>query len=328
MKIVRELSIERVLEGFPIEHEPRIEDLNTPLIIESACPGWQKGGDRFPAIPISIKDQSQEIIDSIKAGAVIAHVHPRDPDTGTPWVDEDLMKRVMDPVFSKYDCITLQHSWVAKENKGALEVDYITETEKLLEIGKGNRYCQGSAVTHIDWVSMTTGARATLKGTQEGVKWLESVSITPVYQLFDTYALWSLKQHIFDTGISKKTPYILNIHAGKHHSHAVFQSPWSFINVTNSYSQAKQAYPTAVLGVYPGGRNWLPILCLGLLLGTSVVRVGVEDCYWIYPHKDDIIKKNSHMVDLVVEIATRLGRRIVTDVSEARRILGVRLTSQ
>ena len=34
------------------------------------------------AIFCSIKEQSQEIIDSIKEGAVIIHVHPRDPRDG------------------------------------------------------------------------------------------------------------------------------------------------------------------------------------------------------------------------------------------------------
>jgi len=62
-------------------------------------------------------------------------------------------------------------------------------------------------------------------------------------------------------------------------------------------------------------------------MGTQLVRVGIEDCYWVYPHKDEIIKKNSDMVTLARDIAERLGRRVVTDPTEARAILGMKLTS-
>lgn len=85
--------------------------------------------------------------------------------------------------------------------------------------------------------------------------------------------------------------------------------------------------PDSIVGVYPGGRNWLPILVLGLLMGTPLIRVGIEDCYWVYPHRDEVIKKNSDMVTLARDIAERLGRRVVTDPDEARQILGLKLTS-
>jgi uncharacterized protein (DUF849 family) len=81
--------------------------------------------------------------------------------------------------------------------------------------------------------------------------------------------------------------------------------------------------PESIVGVYPGGRNWLPILTLGLLLGAQLVRVGIEDCYWVYPHRNEIIRKNSDVVEMAVQIATLLGRRVVRDADEARSILGI-----
>ena len=67
---------------FPVEMEPRIPTMDKPLIIESACPGFQIGGARFPAVPVSLKAQIKEQAESLKAGAIIAHVHARDPKTG------------------------------------------------------------------------------------------------------------------------------------------------------------------------------------------------------------------------------------------------------
>ena len=108
----------------------------------------------------------------------------------------------------------------------------------------------------------------------------------------------------------------------------IHKDPWSFLQLLTNYNMVLDTIgQDSIVGVYPGGRNWLPVLVFGLLLGAPLVRVGIEDCYWIYPHKDDVIKKNSDMVVLVREIAERLGRRVVTDPYEARKILGLKLTS-
>jgi hypothetical protein len=65
-----------VTDMFPVDREPRIPTMDRPLIIESACPGFQVGGARYPAIPVTLDDQIKAQVDSLKAGAVIAHVHP------------------------------------------------------------------------------------------------------------------------------------------------------------------------------------------------------------------------------------------------------------
>ena len=70
------------------------------------------------------------------------------------------------------------------------------------------------------------------------------------------------------------------------------------------------------------------MVTMGIMAGVDIVRVGIEDCYWLYPHKDEIIKKNSDVVKMTVDIATILGRRIVTNADEARQILGIKLTSK
>ena len=324
MKILQEISAERALAHFPIESEERILTMDKPLIIESACPGWQVGGKRFPAVPCSIEDQSQEIIDSIKAGAVAIHVHPRDPRDCAAKIDSHLLKRVLDPVFEEVgDCVTLPHTW-----KPAEEADYITDTKELLELGQGNKYCQGSVILPANYTS-STGALHTQRCINEGIKWLEANDVKPIYLLYDTYTIFNLKQHIFDKGLSKDKPYVFNLNLGKHHSHAIHKDPWSYLNLITNFNMVKATVKEeCVIGVYPGGRNWLPILVLGLLMGAQLFRVGIEDCYWIYPHKNEIIKKNSAMIKLVVDIAKLLGRRVVTDPKEAREILGIKLTSK
>ena len=323
LQLVSEFTPERVAAHFPIEKEQMISTLARPVIIESACPGWQIGGNRFPAVPCSIKDQVQETVDSIRAGAVAVHMHPRDPKTCNAQANPKLLAHILGQVFDEVgDFVTLSHTWAAKE-----EVDYICETEELLELGQGNKYCQGSVVLRTGHVS-ATGTFHPKQNVIDGVKWLEEHDVKPIFQLYDTYVLRDFKDKILDPGFATQRPFVFNLHLGKHHSHSIHKDPWSFLQLLTNYNMVLETIgQDSIVGVYPGGRNWLPVLVFGLLLGAPLVRVGIEDCYWIYPHKDDVIKKNSDMVVLVREIAERLGRRIVTDPYEARKILGLKLTS-
>ncbi len=322
VEVFSELKPERVQANFPVHLEPRISTLDKPVIIESACPGWQVGGERFPAVPISIEDQVKETVDSIRAGAVAVHIHPRDPKTGNAQANPHLLAKVMDPVFDQVgDCVTLNHTWAATE-----EADYIADTATLLELGKGNKYCQGSVVLPVGFLS-STGAYHSKEVVYDGIRWLEENDVKPIYQLYDTYVIWGLKQNVLDTNISKWKPFVFNLHLGKHHSHAIHADPWAHLQLIANYNMVQQTAPDSVIGVYPGGRNWLPVLTMGLLLGAQLIRVGIEDCYWVHPHKDEVIRKNSDVVKMAVDLCNILGRRVVTDPKEAREILGMKLTS-
>jgi 3-keto-5-aminohexanoate cleavage enzyme len=321
------LTAETVTDKFPVEIEPPIPTMDRPLIIESACPGFQKAGPRYPAIPISLEDQIQAQVDSIKAGAIIAHVHPRDPKSGDALMDHKALAEVLDGIFEGAgDFITNTHSWTPIPNAPG---EGISGTAELLELGGGNKYVQGSLLVPIAHSSTGTGrpSLVTEKATIEAVKFMNDNGVKPVYQLFDTYTPLDFKRRMFDKGLDVSDPKIMNIQVGKHDALAASQDPWSHIQLITSISSLRQTIPGCIVGVYPGGRNWLPMANLAILLGADVIRVGIEDCYWMYPHRNDIIKSNADVVRMFVSLARSLGRRVVTDAAEARKILGMKLTS-
>lgn len=136
------------------------------------------------------------------------------------------------------------------------------------------------------------------------------------------------KRFVFDQGVGNWKPHILNVQIGKHEATANNKDPWSYLQLITSMNMIKENMPESAIGVYAGGRNWLPMIVMGIMMGANIVRVGIEDCYWLYPHKDEIIKKNADVVKMTVDIANLLGRKVVTDVEEARKILGIKLTSK
>jgi 3-keto-5-aminohexanoate cleavage enzyme len=321
------LTTAMVADKFPVDFEPPIETMARPLIIESACPGFQKGGARYPAIPISMEDQIKAQVDSIKAGAVIAHTHPRDPKTGEAQHNHRLLAEILDGMFEGAgDFITYTHSWTHKDNAPG---EGVTGTEELLELGGGNKYCQGSLLVPINHSSHSAGRPSlyTESATIEAIQYMNAHDVKPIYQLFDTYSPLDFKRRIFDKNLEKSQPYVMNIQVGKHDATASNQDPWSHIQMISSINSLRQTLPDCIVGVYPGGRNWLPMATMGILLGADVIRVGVEDCYWMYPHRNDIIQSNAEVVKMFVQLARSLGRRVVTDVAEARSILGIKLTS-
>lgn len=306
---------------FPIEKEPKIPTMDRPLIIESAFPGWMSPKVN-PYIPLKPEDIAREIVDSINAGASVIHVHARDPIDGSLLADPHQLKKSLDPVFEKCpDVVTWNHSWAGEPNK---PIDYVVHTEEMLGFPGGMKYIQGSVV-------LITGnppeANMTMAGATEsikaGVPYLESKGIKPIFQIYDTSGIERLRREVIDGGLAKWEPYVCNLHMGKHHATYIGQDPWAHMQLLTSVNMLRATIPGCVVGVFAGGRNWLPITATAISMGVDVVRTGVEDCLWVYPHKDEIIKKNSDVVAKVARIARELGREVASP-DDARRICGMK----
>lgn len=309
---------------FPVQKESRIPTMDQPVIIETACPGWQPDGDYYPAVPDTPEETTAELIDSVNAGAAAIHVHPRD-ETGTPQMTNDeLFREVVDPVFEKCgEIITLSHTW--KQGKNGHN-DYVTMASDLLDAGEGNKYCQGAVVLPPGRQSSSAGNHS-LSSIREAVRFYEENDIKPFFQIHDTHVTYDLKHHVFDAGDVTWEPYMMNLNIGKHHTHAIHQNPWAYYQLLTSKGMIEDTFENCIVNIQAGGRNWLPITVLGMLAGATVFRVGVEDTYWLYPHRDDLVPKNSEIVELTVELAEALGREVITDPDKARDYLGLKYTS-
>jgi 3-keto-5-aminohexanoate cleavage enzyme len=78
----------------------------------------------------------------------------------------------------------------------------------------------------------------------------------------------------------------------------------------------------SIISMSAGGRNWLALSNLAILMGCDGVRVGMEDHLWMYPHKDELVKSSADEAKKVATIARELGREIATP-TEARKIMGI-----
>lgn len=327
----------RILEAHPIEFEEKIPTLDRPLIIENAFPGWQprywgpsnvypflppgykEGGVRYDAVRISVQDQVAGHVEAVRAGAAAVHLHPRDPNDGSPMGAPKNVAEIYDLVFKEVDAITLQHTWKVTD---AL-FDYVTEGEELLRLGKGNRFCQGAVVL---WPPADTYPVNYTKEVQRGVKFMLENNIKPIHKLRSSYSARKMKRLLIDTGVETQGPYILVHDMGHPFGWPMDKDPWMPIDLIASVSQTKERIPNSIIGVYSGGRNWLPITITAILAGVDLVRVGIEDCYWMYPHKEEVIHRNFDAVNKITDFARLIGREVAT-VEQARKIMGIKRTS-
>jgi uncharacterized protein (DUF849 family) len=143
-----------------------------------------------------------------------------------------------------------------------------------------------------------------------------------------TIALQVHFKQLFDAIGNLSKPLQLDINLGKHDSTAIHQDPGSYLNAIANLDIVQKTFPGEFYGWRTGGRNWLPIMTLGIMMGVELVQVGLEDAYWRWPHRDELIESSAESVKWVVDIANVLGRRVVTDPSEARRLMGIKLTTK
>ena len=330
----------RIATQHPIELEERIETLAKPLIIECACPGWQprnwgpprvypvkkplgyqEGGVRYPAVPVTIEDQVRESVLAIKAGAAALHIHPRDPKDGMGSYSSNLLAQVYDGIFSEVDAIASQAPW-RRTDDGT--IDFIEDMEELLELGEGNRYCQGAVVL---WPPTDSYPSNYARSVQDGIRFMEKHDVKPIHKLRGTYHVRNMERVLLDTGVITQMPLLLVHDMGHPFGWPLDQDPWVPLDMVTSIMQTKQRMPKdSVIGVFSGGRNWMPITMTAILMGVDMVRVGIEDTYWMYPHRDEVIQRNMDCVNKIVDFCSLIGRRIA-GVDEARKILGMKLTS-
>lgn len=320
-------------------NEQKIPTMDKKLIIEASTPGhypgllWEHFGiTHMP--PWSIDEQASTIIDCVKAGAAAIHSHPRDPlceynyeAAAGKAMSPELTAELFDRVYQEVDMIALGHAWHPRDWEDLADADFVTPTSKLLEIGRGNKYIQGNVV--ITWIYPMSrrgllSSWFTASSLKEGISYLEENSVKPLISLHIDHFDW-FKECILDAGVIKTRPHI-NIQEGKHGVNRSFADPMAHLSLISSIELVRKTVPDCTIGLHIGGRNWLPLTTLGIMLGVDLVRVGIEDQFWAAPHTDDIIKTPVEAVEKVAQIARALQREIAT-VEEARNILGIKVTS-
>ena len=275
------------------------------VIITAAVTGSTPTRELNPAIPYSPQEIAQSAIECWRAGAAIAHIHVRDPQTGAPELKLELFREAVDRIRSECDVlVNLTTSGLHLSGEGADAANVIEK--RLAPVTLRPDICS------LDIGSVNIRDRVFLnppEWAEVAAKRMRAYGVKPEIEVFDTGHLYQAVD-LTERGLIDEPPWIQLCMGVK----------WGIQATPENLLFMKDKLPPgarwSVLGV---GRAQLPMITLGILLGGGV-RVGFEDN--IYLRRGVLAKSNAELVELAVGLVHHLQREVATP-GEARDMLRI-----
>jgi len=268
------------------------------VIITAAVTGSRPTKEMNPAVPYSPEEIARAAIECHSAGAAIAHIHVRDPETGRPESNIELFRAVVESIRSECDLIinlTTSGLNIHSPNPIKVQLQPLALQPEIcsLDIGSVN-FVDKAFINPPEWGE--TAAKRMLEG---GVK--------PEIEIFDVGHL-SQAENLIARGLVATPPYFQLCMGAKW---GIEATPENLLFLRNKLP------PSATWSVLGVGRNQLPMIAMGLILGGHI-RVGFEDS--LYLRKGVLAKSNAQIVERAVDLAGVLQREVATP-EDARQIL-------
>ena len=294
--------------------------MNRNVIVSCAVTGSGASVDKHPAIPVTPKEIAAAAIEAAKAGAAIAHIHVREPDSGKSSRRIELYREVVSRIReSNVDVIiNLTTGMGGDLFLGADEepmnfsdntdcvgmMERIKHVEELLpeicslDCGSFN-YAEG------DYVYISTPNML-----EQGARRLQEIGVKPELEVFELGHI-SFTKHLIAQGLLDDPP-LFQVCLGIR---------WA--------AEANTASFKTMVDALPEGCNWagfgtsameMPMVAQAVLLGGNI-RVGLEDNLYL---EKGVFASNGQLVERACNIVQLMGGSIQTP-SEARQTLGLKI---
>jgi uncharacterized protein (DUF849 family) len=273
----------------------------------------QKGEGRgmTPYVPISPDEIAEEAKRAYDEGAVIAHIHGRDPETGQPTPDLNIYREIAEKVRAK--CPILLNISTAggigqtQEERLAvvpeIKPDFASYTSGSLSYGMYSKtneqfiYDVAQALTYADQVWFA--------------KTMMEQNVKPECEIYCHGMLNNIKI-VENSGYFKK-PIHMQFVLGMP-GQVTPSTPRNLMHLVDS---AKEMFGEITWSVCAVGLDQWPMITLGAILGAQTIRTGMEDNTYMTPGV--LAKSHGEMAAKAVKLAEGVGRQIAT-VEEARAI--------
>ena len=292
--------------------------MNKDVIISCAITGSGDTVGKHPAIPVTPEQIANAAVEAASAGAAIAHMHVRDPETGKASRDDELYKEVGSRVKdSGTDVIINLTSGmggdieIGPENdlmKFGPNTDFINALERLSHVEKIL-----PDICSLDCGTLNFGdGNMIYVGTPEqlriGAKRIQELGVKPELEVFDTGHMWFANQ-MFNEGLLDSPP-LFQICLG-----IPYGAPASTGSMKNMVDMLPEGSNWAAFGI---GAMQMPMVAQAILLGGNV-RVGLEDNLYL---EKGLYASNGSLVEKATTIITNMGARVM-NAKDARKKLGL-----
>ncbi|MGQ9656254.1 MAG: 3-keto-5-aminohexanoate cleavage protein [Thermodesulfobacteriota bacterium] len=295
-------------------------------VITAAITGSIHTPTMTPYLPITPKQIADEAVRAYEAGAAVAHIHVRDPQTGAPSPSLDLFREVVTEVKSRCNmvlCLTTGGGLGMTTEQRVATVRTFKPELASFNFGSMNfalfpvvsRYKEWKFPWEPQYLGMSEDFvfTNTFKTLKEFCGYFEENQTKPELEIYDVGMINNVA-YMIQAGHLKKPVYmqfVMGILGG---------IPATAENVLFMYETARKQIGDFQWSVCAAGRHQMNICTMALLLGGNA-RVGLEDN--MYVEKGRMAKSNAEQVEKIVRIARELGIDPATP-DEARQILGLK----
>lgn len=283
--------------------------MNFETFITCAVTGSGATADKHPALPITPEQIANAAIEAARAGAAIAHIHVRDPETGKGSRDVALYREVVERVRASDTDVVINLTagmggdivFGAGEHPLPLDpagTDMVGPMERLAHVQAllpeiCTLDCGTMNFAEADYVMTNTPGMLRTMAAE-----VQRLGVRPELEVFDTGHLVFVKELIRDGLLDD--PVMIQLCMG-----IPYGAP---DDPLTTMAMVHQLPPGAVFSGFSIGRNQLPFVAMAALAGGNV-RVGLEDNLYLGRGQ---FASNGQLVERAVQILTGMGARIMT----------------
>ena len=282
--------------------------MNYNAFITCAVTGSGNTVDKHPAIPKTPEEIANAAIDAAKAGAAIAHIHVRDPESGAPSRDPKYFAEVVERIRDSDTDVIINTTagmggdmvFGSGENPLPLNekgTDMAGPLERLAHVEQClpeicTLDCGTMNFAESDYVMTNTpGMLKTM------ARKVQELGVRPELEVFDTGHLVFVKELIRDGLIDD--PVMIQLCMGI--PYGAPDDPTTLMSMVHALPDG------ATFSAFSIGRNELPYVAMAVLAGGNV-RVGLEDNLYL---EKGVYASNAQLVERAATILSAMNVNIL-----------------
>ncbi len=300
--------------------------MNEKVVITAAITGSIHTPTMSPYLPITPQQIADDAVKAYEAGASVVHIHTRNPETGQPLADVNMMKEIVSSIKKRCDvviCITTGGGLGMSVEQRVAPIALLKPELGSFNAGSVNFALFPALTRYKEWkhewekqylaFSEDFIFPNTFKSMKEYCRIFTENGTKPEFEVYDAGMINNVA-FMINAGYIKKPVYIqfvLGVLGG------MTPSPENLMFLAD---YARRQIGDFVFSVCVAGRAQFSICTQSMIIGGNI-RVGLEDN--LYIEKGQMAKASAEQVAKMVRIAKELGVAPATP-NEARKILGLK----
>jgi 3-keto-5-aminohexanoate cleavage enzyme len=284
------------------------------LIVSVAITGSFVRRNRNPNQPYTPEEIRKAAREVLLAGASTVHIHVRD-ENGYFKLSHDMFKAVVDPLKAEFPELAVDGCLVS-----GLPGDW-QEMERVLQAGLLDASPVNATATFLGDSLLAKPPSLLMEKT----RLILQAGGIPEIAVYNDGDVSNADRFLLRSGLIKTPAVWLILPALPGCS--VMNNPRQMVDgLMRITSSIRDVDPNGLIVVCAAGRASMALATLAASMGLHI-RVGMEDTYYLWPHRNDIIQSNLQAFEIAKKLSEVVGRPIATP-AEYRSMIGLKATSQ